>query len=63
MSAPTISDLVDELREHAAEAVGHIGEPGMWPDALREESRAFERVADFIAGRYVPVAADTKEDA
>lgn len=60
-------ELVEVLREHASEAVGQVGEPGMWPDALRRESAAFAMVADWVdrefLGREPRGAALGKEEA
>lgn len=52
MSGPTVGEVIEELREAAVEAVGQIGTPGVWPEAARAESRAFEMAADFLESRY-----------
>lgn len=46
-------ELVADLREQAAEAVGQIGEPGTWPADLRRESAAFAMVADYVEREFL----------
>lgn len=51
------ADLVSALREHASEALVYVGEPGYSAYSLRQESWAFNVVADWIEENGAALAA------